>query len=402
MGDSSLRTVLRFFYRLQLKARGEVFNLLVPKHEQGSEKDHGPVLVYIGTVNHIRTFAPVMEHLKDLNIVLVAFHRPVQEEMDRFGLEYLKGEAFMPLEALAEKEFLQDTLRQLIRGLSPSLVIAMNNAFDEFVQEFDIPSLVVRHTLLIEQPEHILAILGSHVACIGEHDCDLFSESLEVPRDHLHITGMPRFDSLVSAEFHREEILKKYHLDPEEKYIFLVTQHHDHPWEWSQEETKELLEAIFRAEKKFAEKGKKIRFLVKTHPRANVQFSKKIASDMGSAARIFADRDCKLQELLFISDVVVTAFSTAGLEAILMDKPLVTVNLSKEKELIPYQKKGGSLGVFKEEELVPTLERALAGEKGSDPQGFITYLVYKQDGKASERIAELVRTLQSKDNANGE
>jgi CDP-glycerol glycerophosphotransferase (TagB/SpsB family) len=44
---------------------------------------------------------------------------------------------------------------------------------------------------------------------------------------------------------------------------------------------------------------------------------------------------------------MITAYSTTAIEAMILKKPVVIVNLSGEKDQMPYVRSGASVGVYK-------------------------------------------------------
>lgn len=96
--------------------------------------------------------------------------------------------------------------------------------------------------------------------------------------------------------------------------------------------------------------------------------------------------------------LMVTICSTTAIDAILVDKPAVTINLSNHEDFIPFAKYGGAIGVWKAEDTEKALKDALynpkarkALEKGR--KKFIQAYLYKNDGKASERFVNIIEKL---------
>lgn len=351
-------------------------------------------MVYLGELNHVRTIHPVLDELKSEDIILVPFRADIKAELRKLGRSYVEGEAFIPISSLGTDDFLPIALQRIVDKLEPKLLIAMNPSFEPIAGRTGIPSLMIRHGMLMDHPAHLHKLQNTHVACLGNHDQDLLHEKSGIPMDRLHITGFSRFDHIsCSQQFSKAEIIKKYGLDPSHKHILLVTQPHQNPWDLTKEEADHLVDAMLSGTVKLVNEGLPVQLLIKTHPRENPSFYFDPILEYKLDVKVFHDQVSSIQELICISDVVVTVSSTAGLEALLLDKPLVTINFSSDPEPIPFQTKGGSLGVNSEQDLVPTLKRALAGEQGPDVEGFINLTLHKQDGRSSERIAKLIRSL---------
>jgi UDP-N-acetylglucosamine 2-epimerase len=88
------------------------------------------------------------------------------------------------------------------------------------------------------------------------------------------------------------------------------------------------------------------------------------------------------------------------MEAIAMGKPVVTVNLTGEKAPYPYAGSGAAIGVYKQEDLLPAVYAALEDPKtrrklDEGRRKFVRDHLHGADGRASERIAQLVTRLTS-------
>jgi glycosyltransferase involved in cell wall biosynthesis len=90
--------------------------------------------------------------------------------------------------------------------------------------------------------------------------------------------------------------------------------------------------------------------------------------------------------------------STAGLEAIALDKPVIVINFCNVPENVPYVKSGAALQATNIDELkeavsaisgnIKTLQQLAEGRKR-----FVDLYLYKNDGKASKRIVEVIEKL---------
>jgi UDP-N-acetylglucosamine 2-epimerase len=84
-----------------------------------------------------------------------------------------------------------------------------------------------------------------------------------------------------------------------------------------------------------------------------------------------------------------------ALEAIVLKKPVVVVNLFKRPVLIPYVERGVAIGAYNADDIEGALKKALHDndlkkKMDSARQSFINDFVSKIDGKAGERIMELI------------
>jgi len=92
---------------------------------------------------------------------------------------------------------------------------------------------------------------------------------------------------------------------------------------------------------------------------------------------------------------MVTKSSTTTLEAAILNKPIIILNLSGKPDIIPYVDKGIALGVYKKEDLIPAIKNALYSREVREKlarqrEKFVYDYAYLQDGNASERVASLI------------
>jgi UDP-N-acetylglucosamine 2-epimerase len=76
-------------------------------------------------------------------------------------------------------------------------------------------------------------------------------------------------------------------------------------------------------------------FVIKLHPNQNMD-----SIHLKNIRNMLKVRDCEIKYLLKLCDVAITAFSTSGLEAALLDKPLIVTNFSDKKYIPDYSDYG--------------------------------------------------------------
>jgi UDP-N-acetylglucosamine 2-epimerase len=140
-----------------------------------------------------------------------------------------------------------------------------------------------------------------------------------------------------------------------------------------------------------------IRMVVRPHPRENpntyLDFIRSLNSD-----RVVLDTTTSLLDLLSAADVCVTGFSNVAVEAMIMNKPVVCMNVTKRPDILGYVTEKAALGVVNLDEAATTLRLALYDEKtkaslARGRAGFLRKRFYRADGKASDRIASLIGRL---------
>lgn len=137
--------------------------------------------------------------------------------------------------------------------------------------------------------------------------------------------------------------------------------------------------------------------LIKLHPSDDPKLYHNILSRLGFSENIIVEG--RLIELLVLSDLVISQFSTVISEAALLQKPVIMVNLEK----IPdwgdeYVDFGICLPVEEARELMPSIKLIFNDNQVQDRlhearSRFIEQFFYKYDGCSAERVAYVVEDL---------
>ena len=84
-----------------------------------------------------------------------------------------------------------------------------------------------------------------------------------------------------------------------------------------------------------------------------------------------------------------------ALEAMILGKPVVTVNLTNQPDLVPYAQSGAALGVYKAEDIASAVRKVLQDpetRKGLElgRQKYLYEQFFKLDGQATKRVVDLI------------
>jgi hypothetical protein len=224
----------------------------------------------------------------------------------------------------------------------------------------------------------------------GNYHKEILTKESAYPEERVVVTGHPMYDVMASADriFDKNQLLKKLNLDSDKKIILWTTQSHVLP----KEENVKNIAAVFDAMNGL----KSYQLVVKLHPgedrgatlyRMNRSYTPAI---LGKEAEILA--------LIYLSDLVITKYSTSATEAIALNKPVIIMNLSGEPDLVDYVRDGVAFGVYNAEDLRKSIEKLMEQYDGLS-QGREKYLkshLYKVDGKARNRIVSLIKGLTDK------
>jgi hypothetical protein len=250
------------------------------------------------------------------------------------------------------------------------------------------PSLLLLHSGMVGLNYECPNFVVDKIAVSGDFARRIL-EKCGVKEDKLFVTGRPSYDALVRAteRFSKDQICHRLGLNPSKKIIIYTTEN------LPGRENEIMARAINRAVKKFPE----AQLLIKVHPsEPGLSLYTSLSKEYGLNALV--TREAPIYEVLFICDVIVTGFSATALDGMILDKPVVTVNLTGMEDPIPYAESGAALGVYKEKGLEEAIGRALYSDETKRKlqearESFVFDQSFKKDGKATERVVELIERM---------
>ena len=109
-------------------------------------------------------------------------------------------------------------------------------------------------------------------------------------------------------------------------------------------------------------------------------------------------QDNVLHELITASDLVIGSISGAQVEALLLDKDVINLVYEKVSDPLLMDKFGAAVTVFNPSELTMTISKILNSKELQEKlkigrKRYIDYCLYKFDGKASNRIMDLIKDI---------
>lgn len=219
-----------------------------------------------------------------------------------------------------------------------------------------------------------------------------------VPPDKIFITGQPGFDLIQNKKFNINQLKAELKI-PENKHLSVLATQPLVGFLWTEEENEKFIEIVCNAVRKIPETV----LVIKIHPVESMEKYKIILKNLKEDSVIIC-KDIDLYELLNACDLLMTVHSTVALEAMIFDKPVITINLTGKPDLFPYAESGAAIGVYKEEDLVPAIKNTLFNEEiktkiAQERKKFVYEHAYLQDGKASKRVADLIIQLIQKNNS---
>lgn len=209
-----------------------------------------------------------------------------------------------------------------------------------------------------------------------------------VNKNKIIVAGQIRFDDIVKRiKPDREDICKKFGIDPKKKIIMFTAQKYIRGFPITESAKEVFFREIERLDKN------KFQFIVTIRDDVD---EKKDLPKFDKSLNVKIIKGGNIYELLSCCDIYSTAFSTVGIEAVLMGKPVVAINIqAKSEEYVNYTKLGVGFKITKENEFLPALKRCLYDKNFNKNfkkarEKFIKEYNYKMDGKALERIIKII------------
>ena len=139
--------------------------------------------------------------------------------------------------------------------------------------------------------------------------------------------------------------------------------------------------------------------VIKPHPaETDLAEYEALAQRHPDCVRLLSADAATIAELLQTSAVLVTMDSTVVFDAAMAGVPAVTINLTGRRDRFPFAQDGGAVGVYRYEDIQPTLTRLLREpaareELAATREAFLDRHIGCRDGNAIERIAEHIAQL---------
>lgn len=239
---------------------------------------------------------------------------------------------------------------------------------------------------------------GLNVAVPGHYARDAFL-AMGFPSEAVFVVGQPRFDTIGTRRYDGEGLRRMLGIPLDRLVVVVATQ--PLVLAWSREDRKAFLEAIVRCMDHFPE----ARLVIKLHPEEAMEDYRRMMQEVGCEEAILCQH-VDVHELLNVCSVLMTVDSTVALEAMLLGKAVICVDFTDRAFTSYYVESGAAWGVRRPDELAVAVIRALyepqAVEATKDVRRrFLERHIYRPDGQASRRMAELIVNLSRQSSREG-
>lgn len=249
-----------------------------------------------------------------------------------------------------------------------------------------IPSLIIQNGIMACPTGYSFApLIATKFAAWGKVSKE-FMTKRGVESRRVAITGNP-----LSHDYRKinvgEEFFNKFKLDKNKKIILLLTGGCGQIY--PEKQFVELTKVLIKMLKEFDDR----QLVIKLHPREKKEIYENIARR--EDAKNVCIMEDNLKELISIADVIVSVGSTALLEAIALDKPIIIPNLISRPCEVPFVNFRVAKQADDEKTLKKLIENPLPiNEKNREK--FQNDYLFKNDKKEGERIAREIEDLRRK------
>jgi len=294
--------------------------------------------------------------------------------------------------------------KRMIEEENPDLIL-IQNEYGGFEQALviaakfkNVPTVAIQHGIIT--PTHYGYIFNKEdkgkkflpdITCVfGQYHYDLLTKNSIYEPEEVVITGEPRYDILYYADriYDKKKFLENYNINSNHKILLWTTQCHG----ISDEENVKNFKAVFKTMQNL----NGVTLVIKQHPGEGARYKKMIEDYLNRynlrGDVVITPKDSDTYEQLFVCDLMITKNSTTAMEAIALNKPVIVLNLGEEPDVVDYVENGVALGVYKEDDLEPAINRLLHGDSDlvKTRERFIREYLYEIDGKATERVVSLI------------
>jgi hypothetical protein len=292
-----------------------------------------------------------------------------------------------------------EVMKFMINHEKVNIVVSWNDVlkFEKTValvcRDLKIPTIVIQHGVTGHHIGYV-PVTSDKMAVWGDIAKNWFI-NYGVDPDKLVITGNPRFDSLSQKQVDGKKYAVYHDLKLDSNKGFFVYATQPISAGFISRETEKVNELAFRALLKAMEEFPNKQLVIKLHPIDDGKLIRRIVGEQKAKMDIAVTKNVNLYNLLRLTDLLIAIDSTVALEAMLLNKPVVLINLDKRSNI--YLESGAAIGVEEPQNIAPTIKEVLFGtaEKALEKERkkFVYDYAFKQDGQASKRISDLIEQM---------
>lgn len=208
-----------------------------------------------------------------------------------------------------------------------------------------------------------------------------------VEKSKIQLTGGVHFDRTLKLTPDRHQIIQELNLDSDKKLITFTTQAVG-PGNCPSEE--EIITGVVSVAEEMIKYGE-YQLIYQVHPSQPVEYIKELVDSVENSTAVVVKYK-NTEELMAASAGVITFFSTTAIDAVLMKKPLMLINLTDDRDFYPFVPMGVAFGAYDKKQIRKALADLLFRADGLEPNYARAqmYMNYMNDGRALERVMALI------------
>ncbi|MCM8814323.1 MAG: polysaccharide pyruvyl transferase family protein [Candidatus Omnitrophica bacterium] len=352
---------------------------------------------------HFNKLVPLIEYLPEEqyeNIVIVMTDEE-KRLAEKEGIVVRKLDVYSETPRSADFDLAWGVMAliQAIDAEKPDLFIVievnyiLRNAV-HYCREKGIKTLIVQHGTPNKYSLHAFAPFEADCfAAWGEFSRQFLIEQ-GVAAERIVVTGGVHFDRTIALRPSRQAIFEALGIPHSREKLIVFTTQGPGPGNCPSAETiTAAVQEIARCAGLHAE----VQLLFQVHPSQEISQIQAVLKNMPEYAEMLVCKYCDTEALMAIADGVITFFSTTALDAVVLRKPLLLINLGEDRTFLPFVQRGAAFGAYAVAEIAPAFEKLLCSGQELDAarERAIEDVVYKTDGQATTRIASVIDRLLS-------
>jgi len=290
---------------------------------------------------------------------------------------------------LADFIFSQNQIKNIIVAVDG---VMFGNSIISTARRFNVTSFFIPSVIINNNPLHADWYNADKICVYGQQGLNTL-ESLGYDENRLILTGNPKYDFLKKIDHQASKIKlsQMYNIDLSKKLVVIALAR------WHEKDEIWMSDLIRFCNKEGFE------IIVKIHPMYSTMLKEESASKIHFIEeschnlKFLIEHDIDLPMLLSAADLVITDYSNVGVEAIILEKPLLTVNFSREDLIHEQRYHEYDAALYFEEyfEIEDAIKDLLTKGKYLDSlkQGrekIIEMYNYYNDGRATQRVFDLI------------
>lgn len=298
-----------------------------------------------------------------------------------------------------------EIIKRILKSENPSAIVSTGgrNSFIRsvfyYAKSKEIPTILIQYGNISGGAIWICPITAD-IMCVQSKKEKQFLEGIYGNQGKIVHTGQPRFDLMRSRflNIEKSNLLKKYNIDNERKIVLFTSVPYVEKIgrvdaALSMNEYLKFIQCFYKASQQLSN----VQFVIKPHPNENPEIHQEMVNRNGENDNLFLmDNGADTFELIHLCDLLITFHSTSGLEAVVLDKPVVTVNMTERPDPMDYAERGVAIGIYEEQNLHNAIYNALYDDevRNSLSKARKQYVMdYLLDGKAKERIVDVIEGM---------